>query len=125
MALEQNSGPELKPGMECDLNRESSSGEYWRWCPRCGHEQVVPDQSDEAGPASSVKVSGAAKPTPAVVLTGGDPLERPDFWEILDYARKIGLHVDVEPPEYTVPAFTTAIVRYLAEHPRVTATSAP
>ena len=38
-------------------------------------------------------------------------------------ARDLGLQVDVEPAEYTVPAFTTAIVRYLAEHPRVTATS--
>jgi len=38
-------------------------------------------------------------------------------------ARDLGLQVDVEPAEYTVPAFTTAIVRYLAERPRVTATS--
>lgn len=38
-----------------------------------------------------------ARPVPAVVLTGGDPLERPDFWEILDHARKVGLHVDVAP----------------------------
>ena len=36
-------------------------------------------------------------------------------------ARDLGLTVDVEPAEYTVPAFATAIVKYLVAHPRVTA----
>src|SRR5262249_13875120 len=32
-------------------------------------------------------------PPPAVVLTGGDPLERPDFWKLLAHA--VGLRLDV------------------------------
>jgi MoaA/NifB/PqqE/SkfB family radical SAM enzyme len=56
----------------------------------------------------------AAKPTPAVVLTGGDPLERPDFWTILDYAKNIGLHVDVAPS--ATPRLTREVILELASH---------
>lgn len=38
MALESSSEGEAKPASECPLNDEAASGEYWRWCPRCGHE---------------------------------------------------------------------------------------
>ena len=34
---------------------------------------------------------------PAVVLTRGDPLERPDFREILEYAKSVSLHANVAP----------------------------
>jgi Zn finger protein HypA/HybF involved in hydrogenase expression len=38
MALEQTSSSETKVPVECKLVGEESSAEYWRWCPRCGHE---------------------------------------------------------------------------------------
>lgn len=38
-----------------------------------------------------------AEPKPVVVLTGGDPLERPDFFEIMDFAKSLALHIDVAP----------------------------
>lgn len=34
---------------------------------------------------------------PHVVFTGGDPLRRPDLWELLAYARDLGLTVSVTP----------------------------
>jgi len=31
--------PEAKPDTgSCSLIVEPAAGEYWRWCPRCGHE---------------------------------------------------------------------------------------
>lgn len=37
------------------------------------------------------------KPYPHLVLTGGDPLKRPDFYEIIRYARASGFPVSVAP----------------------------
>jgi radical SAM protein len=39
----------------------------------------------------------AADPKPHVVLTGGDPLERADLFELIDAARALGLVVNVSP----------------------------
>jgi rubrerythrin len=30
--------PETGPLPERTTDRSESAGEYWRWCPRCGHE---------------------------------------------------------------------------------------
>jgi radical SAM protein len=35
------------------------------------------------------------EPYPALLLTGGDPLERPDFFEIIEYAKSKGVYVAV------------------------------
>jgi AdoMet-dependent heme synthase len=55
-----------------------------------------------------------AEPRPTVVLTGGDPLERPDFYEIIDFARNVQLHVDVAPS--VTPKLTRDAVFSLHEH---------
>lgn len=55
-----------------------------------------------------------AEPTPVVVLTGGDPLERPDFFDILDYAKSLKLHVDVAPA--VTPKLTRESVLALKAH---------
>lgn len=60
------------------------------------HERL-PDELDTDEAFAVLRCLATARPAPVVVLTGGDPLERPDFWDILDYARSIGLHVDVAP----------------------------
>jgi radical SAM protein with 4Fe4S-binding SPASM domain len=39
----------------------------------------------------------AADPKPHLVLTGGDPLERSDLFELISIARNLGLHVSVSP----------------------------
>lgn len=80
-------------------------------CSHCRAEalhQRLPDELDTEEVFSVLRSLATAKPTPAVVLTGGDPLERPDFWEILDYARKIGLHVDVAPS--ATPKLTREVI---------------
>jgi radical SAM protein len=48
------------------------------------------------------------EPAPAVVLTGGDPLERPDFWELLAHGGQLGLPMDVAPSG--TPMLTAAVV---------------
>jgi MoaA/NifB/PqqE/SkfB family radical SAM enzyme len=46
-----------------------------------------------------------------VVLTGGDPLKRPDFWALLEHGAGLGLGVSVAPSG--TPALTTDVVRQL------------
>lgn len=43
------------------------------------------------------QVTGFGKPYPILILTGGDPLMRGDFWDIVDYAVSQGLRVAVAP----------------------------
>jgi radical SAM protein len=47
-------------------------------------------------------------PAPAVVLTGGDPLKRPDFWDLL--AHGIGLGLDVAVAPSGTPTLTPEVV---------------
>ena len=69
-------------------------------CQHCRAEALhgrLPDELDTEEVFGVLRALAEAKPKPVVVLTGGDPLERPDFWEILDYGKAQGLHVDVAP----------------------------
>src|SRR5215470_4869196 len=36
-------------------------------------------------------------PLPQVILTGGDPLARPDLYELIDEARKLGIGISITP----------------------------
>lgn len=97
---------------------ESPRRVYWELTRACGlacaHcraealRQRLPDELTTAEAFAVLRSLATAKPTPAVVLTGGDPLERPDFWEILDYARSLGLHVDVAPS--ATPKLTREVI---------------
>jgi radical SAM protein with 4Fe4S-binding SPASM domain len=49
---------------------------------------------------------------PAVVLTGGDPLKRPDFWDLLAHGTGLGLDVAVAPSG--TPLLTPDVVGRLA-----------
>jgi radical SAM protein len=44
-------------------------------------------------------------PLPQLILTGGDPLERPDLFHLIDEAHKVGVRVSI------TPAATTALTR--------------
>lgn len=91
---------------------------YWELTRACGlackhcraeavHERLADElKTDEV--FAVLKSFASAKPTPTVVLTGGDPLERPDFWEILDFAKSLGLHVDVAPS--ATPKLTREVI---------------
>jgi AdoMet-dependent heme synthase len=97
---------------------------YWELTRACGlacrhcraaalHERL-PDELTTEEACGVLRSLAAATPAPVVVLTGGDPLERPDFWEILDYARSLGLHVDVAPS--ATPKLTREVILKLAAH---------
>ncbi len=53
------------------------------------------------------------EPGPAVVLTGGDPLKRPDFWELLEHGVKVGLPTDVAPSG--TPTLTAEVIGRLRQ----------
>lgn len=43
------------------------------------------------------KIKGFGRRAPHLVLTGGDPLKRPDFFDLLDYADRLELRLSVAP----------------------------
>jgi MoaA/NifB/PqqE/SkfB family radical SAM enzyme len=47
-------------------------------------------------------------PKPHVIFTGGDPLERADLFDIIAYARGLGLHVSVSPS--ATPRLTPEVI---------------
>jgi radical SAM protein len=51
----------------------------------------------EEGYALLDQVASFGKPTPTVIFTGGDPLRRPDIFELIDYAGRRGLKFAVSP----------------------------
>lgn len=86
-------------------------------CMHCRAEALhrrLPDELDTKETFAVLTSLARVKPTPVVVLTGGDPLERPDFWEILDFAKSAGLHVDVAPS--ATPKLDRDVILKLAEH---------
>ena len=57
-----------------------------------------PDQlTTEQGETLLEQVAGFGKPYPIVVLTGGDPFERPDLPELVRYGSGLGLHMALSP----------------------------
>jgi radical SAM protein len=48
-----------------------------------------------------------------VILTGGDPFKRPDFWELLEHGAALGLDLSVAPSG--TPALTAAAIERLKE----------
>ena len=58
-------------------------------------------------------VGAFGDPRPHVVLTGGDPLRRPDLYALIDYAVKQGLVVSVTPSG--TPSCTTGVITRLRD----------
>ena len=81
--------------------RSSRSGEVTRACALvCRHcradaqTRAHPRQlTTEQGRALLDDIAAFGKPYPIVVLTGGDPFERPDLAELVRYGTSLGLHV--------------------------------
>ncbi len=70
-------------------------------CAHCrAHAQHTP-MPGELSTAESMRflgdVAGFGSPSPILVMTGGDPLTRPDFFELLDVAREQGTRVALAP----------------------------
>lgn len=53
-------------------------------------------------------------PLPQLILTGGDPLDRADLYELIDEARRLGIGVSITPA--ATPALTREVLARLKEH---------
>ena len=53
-------------------------------------------------------------PLPQLILTGGDPLARPDLFELIDEARKLGIGISITPA--ATPALNRGVLVRLKEH---------
>ena len=69
-----------------------------RHCRADAQTRAHPRQlTTEQGKALLDDIAGFGKPYPIVVLTGGDPFERPDLAELVRYGTSLGLHVALSP----------------------------
>jgi MoaA/NifB/PqqE/SkfB family radical SAM enzyme len=86
-------------------------------CRHCRAEAVPhadPDELSTAeGSALLAQIASFGEPKPHVVLTGGDPLERADLFDLIARARSLGLRVSVSPS--ATPRLTPEVVRRLRE----------
>jgi MoaA/NifB/PqqE/SkfB family radical SAM enzyme len=86
-------------------------------CRHCRAEATSTADPRELGPAEGrallERLAAFGDPKPHVILTGGDPLERADLWELVRHARSLGLRVSVSPS--ATPLLTPAVVRRFRE----------
>jgi len=68
----------------------------------------------EEGVAFLRQILDFGDPLPQLILTGGDPLARPDLYELIDEARKLGIGVSITPA--ASPALTREVLVRLKEH---------
>jgi len=86
-------------------------------CRHCRAEAIPWRDPRELPPAEArgllTALRGFGDPSPQVVLTGGDPLKRPDFWALLEHGVALGLGMSVAPSG--TPTLTPDVVRRLRE----------
>lgn len=86
-------------------------------CRHCRAEATPnadPEQlSHEEGLALLDRIATFGQPKPHVILTGGDPLERADLFDLIAHARSLGLSVSVSPS--ATPGLTPAVIRRFHE----------
>jgi MoaA/NifB/PqqE/SkfB family radical SAM enzyme len=81
-------------------------------CRHCRAEATLRTDPEELTPAEGralLERLASFDPVPHVILTGGDPLERADLFDLIAYARSLGLEVSVSPS--ATPRLTTDVVR--------------
>jgi radical SAM protein len=82
-------------------------------CRHCRAEAVPhahPEEMDfDASVAFLKQITEFGQPYPQLILTGGDPVERPDLFTLIDEAVKLGIGVSI------TPAATTKLTRELLE----------
>ena len=87
-------------------------------CRHCRAEAMptpAPNElSLEEGKALLAQITGFGEPFPQLILTGGDPLLRPDLFELIDEARRLGVGVSITPA--ATPALTREILVKLIDH---------
>ena len=76
------------------------------------HECHPDELSTEAAKRTIADLAKFPKP-PLLVLTGGDPIKRADVFELITFAREIGLQVAMTPS--ATPLVTTGVIRRLKD----------
>ena len=93
---------------------------YWEMTQACGlackhcRAEAMPgshplELTTEQSKAFLRQLLDFGDPLPHLILTGGDPLRRKDIYQLIDYARSLGLEVSITPsatPELTNEAIT-------------------
>ena len=62
----------------------------------------------EEGVAFLRQIPDFGDPLPQLILTGGDPLDRTDLYELIDEARSLGIGVSITPA--ATPALTRDVL---------------
>lgn len=87
-------------------------------CRHCRAEAMLaahPGQLSTAeGKALLRQVADFGEPRPQVILTGGDPLQRPDLFELIDEAVRLGVSVSITPA--ATPRLTYHVLEQLRQH---------
>ena len=87
-------------------------------CRHCRAEAMLaahPDQLSTAeGKELLRQVAAFGEPRPQVILTGGDPLQRPDLFELIDEAVRLGVSVSITPA--ATPRLTRSALERLQQH---------
>ncbi len=87
-------------------------------CRHCRAEaQPDPDPLEltfEEGKAFLRQMLDFGDPLPQLILTGGDPLTRPDLYDLIDEAHRLGIGVSITPA--ATPALTREVLTRLKEH---------
>lgn len=98
---------------------------YWEMTQACGLacRHCRAEAMPEPGPGELCLDEGLAflrqipefgSPLPQLILTGGDPLLRPDLIPLIDEARRLGIGVSITPA--ATPALTREVLVRLKEH---------
>lgn len=86
-----------------------------RHCRASAIPRAHPEQLTHAESLAFVRqIPRFGDPMPTLILTGGDPLERPDLIPLIDEARRLGIDVSITPA--ATPSLTRETLRTLAEH---------
>ena len=87
-------------------------------CRHCRAEAMLaahPEQlTTTEGKALLRQVAAFGDPRPQLILTGGDPLQRPDLFELIDDAVQLGISVSITPA--ATPRLTRDVVAQLKAH---------
>ena len=87
-------------------------------CRHCRAEAVPCAHPDELNFDESVaflrQIPEFGQPMPQLILTGGDPLARPDLYELIDEARRLGIGTSITPA--ATPALTRDVLVRLKQH---------
>jgi AdoMet-dependent heme synthase len=87
-------------------------------CRHCRAEAVPAAHPDELNFDQGVhlleQILEFGNPMPQLILTGGDPLARPDLYQLIDKARALGIGVSITPA--ATPALTREVLVRLQDH---------